>query len=212
MQRAKPRGGGHLSGARALLRGHGERSRPELRDFARRIAFVAATDGAQGGQENIHVWKAERLLSPCKYGAHLCRAMRYRACSRTKHAFLVPPSPAPPYRRLLGTLDGRRPAIGRCAHGLGHREEAKKVGFPRGDVVRPLRPTLPFGDLPRSPAWASAIGVGLPMLRVGSPLRRGLHALVPGDAPGAGRRRCPGLAAGDARARSAKRSAFPVGM
>ena len=41
---------------------------------------------------------------------------------------------------------------------------AKKVGFPRGDVVRPLRPTLPFGDLPRSPAWASAIGVGLPML------------------------------------------------
>ena len=44
--------------------------------------------------------------------------------------------------------------------------DAKKVGFPRGDVVRPLRPTLPFGDLPRSPAWASAIGVGLPMLRL----------------------------------------------
>ena len=43
-------------------------------------------------------------------------------------------------------------------------DAAKKVGFPRGDVVRPLRPTLPFGDLPRSPAWASAIGVGLPML------------------------------------------------
>ena len=45
------------------------------------------------------------------------------------------------------------------------RKVAKKVGFPRGDVVRPLRPTLPFGDLPRSPVWASAIGVGLPMLR-----------------------------------------------
>ena len=44
------------------------------------------------------------------------------------------------------------------------RGVAKKVGFPRGDLVRPLRPTLPFGDLPRSPAWASAIGVGLPML------------------------------------------------
>ena len=48
----------------------------------------------------------------------------------------------------------------------------KKVGFPRGDVVRPLRPTLPFGDLPRSPAWASAIGVGLPMLSSLARIRR----------------------------------------
>ena len=48
---------------------------------------------------------------------------------------------------------------------------AKKVGFPRGAVVRPLRPRLPFRVLPRCPAWASAIGVGLPMLRLVGGLR-----------------------------------------
>ena len=41
----------------------------------------------------------------------------------------------------------------------------KKVGFPRGDVVRPLWPAPAFRRSSAVPGLASRVGVGVPMLR-----------------------------------------------
>ena len=45
------------------------------------------------------------------------------------------------------------------------RRLTKKVGFPRGDVVRPLWPAPAFRRSSAVPGLASRVGVGVPMLR-----------------------------------------------
>ena len=82
-----------------------------------------------------------------------------------------------------GEHDGSR--LGAIRREIEQTRGGKKVGFPRGDVVRPLWPAPAFRRSSAVPGLASRVGVGVPMLRAfvrATPWHRGLRAARPRSA------------------------------